>query len=322
MSEKVGVAGFIDLETTGLDPYEDEIIEISIAIFRFDWETGEILEIIDEYTGMREPSVPIKKAASEVHGIYRRHVKAKSIDEDRLKGVLQKCGGILIAHNAEFDKGFFDNIAKTDPPIAWYCSMKGIDWKKHGYRSKSLHFLLSAHGIEIEKAHRAGHDVRAAIALLQKKNKQGEYYLKELLSGEPINEWELRIYKERKEQEKQVAATVEQAPVEIREEEGQSTAPKPQEAVDEPAETQITPSSMDQNESASVERTHIPVANQPTGTTDEQPDQSKSEKPKRRILSTILLVIAAIACMVWLGGFGLFVAGMIASYLVFRTKRK
>lgn len=268
MSEKEGVAGFIDVETTGLDPETDEIIELSIVVFRFNRETGEILEIIDEYTGLREPNVPIKRDASKVHGIYRRHVKGKSLDTTKIREIIKKCGGILIAHNAEFDKSFFDRMFKTESPIAWYCSMKGIDWKGNGYKSRGLHKLLAAHGIEIDRAHRAAHDVKAAIALLSKKNKQGEYYLKELLSGNPINESEILAYK-------QASATVEP---------------------------------------------HLSSFQNQTET-DQPPKKTEQEKPKSRVVGTIVLLIAAVVSIIALGDVGFFIAGIVVSYLMFRNKR-
>lgn len=187
MTERLGQAGFLDVETTGLDELEDEIIELAIVVFRFDRDTGEIIDIIGEYTGLREPDVPIKRRASEVNGIYRRHVKGKKLDNQRIVSLLEYCE-FLIAHNAEFDKGFFDQYLKIrrDPPFSWYCTMKGIDWNKRRIKRRSLQNLLLRHNIEITQTHRALDDCKAALQLLQAKNKQGDYYLKELLSNPPL----------------------------------------------------------------------------------------------------------------------------------------
>jgi len=183
----LGIAGFIDFETTGLDPSEDEIIEFSLVLFSYDKNTGEIIKIVDEYSGLREPTVPIKRAASEVHGIYKRHVKGMKLDEKRISELLNQCD-FLIAHNAKFDKGFYDNLSYV-PPLTWYCSMSGIPWTSYGFKSKGLHRLLDDHGISIKNAHRANDDCKAAIELLKKKDKNGNSYFKALLNGRPYYEY-------------------------------------------------------------------------------------------------------------------------------------
>jgi len=190
MAQNIGQAGFIDVETTGLDYLDEEIIELALVVFRFDKDTGEIIDYIGEYSGLREPEVPIKKRASEVHGLYRRHVKGKSLDHDRLIWLLERCE-FLIAHNADFDRDFINkyfsvNGIKRDPPFSWYCSMKGIDWSRRRLKRVNLQNLLYRHGIKIAQTHRALDDCKAAIQLLQAKNKDGEYYLKELISGPPL----------------------------------------------------------------------------------------------------------------------------------------
>ena len=180
MPEEFGVAGFIDVETTGLDPWEHEVVEFSMAIFRFNRETGEIAGIIDEYTGQREPYRSIPKAASDIHGLTKRKLKGKTVDLNRISELGTQCE-FFIAHNAQFDRSF---VGMTQRP--WYCSMRGIDWKGHGYTSMALQRLLKRHGIEPGEAHRANADVRAAIELLSRKSPAGVYFMKELLDHGPM----------------------------------------------------------------------------------------------------------------------------------------
>lgn len=182
MPKQVGLAGFVDVETTGLDPLEHEVVEFSMAIFRFNRETGEILETIDEYTGQREPGRSIPRAASEIHGLTKRNLKGKALDQGRIDELAEMCE-FLVAHNAQFDRNFV-HMNK----FYWYCSMRGINWKGHGYKSMALQKLLKGHGIDPGDAHRAGSDVRAAIELLSRKSKSDVYYFKELLDHGPSYE--------------------------------------------------------------------------------------------------------------------------------------
>lgn len=177
-----GKAAFIDVETTGLNPAHEEIIEFAIALFAFNRESGKILGIIDEYIGLREPSCPISRGAYMVHRISKQAVKGKMLDQVRIEALINQAD-FLIAHNAGFDKGFVGKlfpIALTKP---WYCSMNGIKWYQKGYPSKALQKLLTAHRIQVEEAHRAGADVRGCLLLLSQVNEEGITYLLELIKG-------------------------------------------------------------------------------------------------------------------------------------------
>lgn len=169
---------FIDVETTGLDPSYDQIIEMAVVLFAFRPGTGEILGIVDTYSGLQEPTVPISPGAQRVHGIRLQDVRGKRLDRDRIQSLLSRAD-ILIAHNAKFDRGFVQRLFPEVAKKPWYCSMSGIDWYGKGFRSKGLQQLLRAHRIRPGKAHRALDDAKAAVTLLGRGNPKP--YLKELL---------------------------------------------------------------------------------------------------------------------------------------------
>lgn len=177
-----GKAAFIDVETTGLNPAHEEIIELAIVLFAFNRESGKIIGVIDEYIGLREPSCPISRGAFMVHGISKQAVKGKKLDQGKIEALINRAD-FLIAHNAGFDRGF---VSKLFPPAQlkpWYCSMNGIKWYQKGYPSKALQKLLTAHQIQVEEAHRAGADVRGCLLLLSQINEEGITYLLELIKG-------------------------------------------------------------------------------------------------------------------------------------------
>ena len=70
-----GKAAFVDVETTGLDPTTEEIVELSIMLFAYDKGNGKIFGVLEEYTGRREPSEPIPKEAYKIHGITDKKLK-------------------------------------------------------------------------------------------------------------------------------------------------------------------------------------------------------------------------------------------------------
>lgn len=87
----------------------------------------------------------------------------------------------LISHNAPFDRGFVTRLYQNCIQKDWLCSMRGINWKAKGFPSMALQNLLKAHHIQVEKAHRAQDDVKAAIQLLSLSNQNGKPYFSELL---------------------------------------------------------------------------------------------------------------------------------------------
>ena len=184
--EHWGKASFIDVETTGFGPSYDEILELSIILFAFDRNSGEIKGVLDEYTGSREPSIPIDHRASDVHGIYIHHVKGKELDDIKIKQLVS-ASEFIVAHNANFDRDFINAYFKDDNDIPWYCSMNGIDWHHYGYESRSLEKLLLNHDIKIDVMHRANTDARNTLLLISQPNMvNGEYYFSELLRSNPL----------------------------------------------------------------------------------------------------------------------------------------
>ncbi|NLW47097.1 MAG: DNA polymerase III subunit epsilon [Firmicutes bacterium] len=177
-----GKAAFIDVETTGLNPAHEEIIEFAISLFAFNQESGKILGIIDEYNGLREPSCPISRGAFMVHQINKEAVKGMILDRAKIEDLISQAD-FLIAHNARFDKNFVSKLFPMALTKPWYCSMNGIKWYQKGYSSKALQKLLAAHRIKVEEAHRAGADVRGCLLLLSQVNEEGITYLLELIKG-------------------------------------------------------------------------------------------------------------------------------------------
>jgi len=174
------LGGVVDVETTGLSPYRDEIIELCIILFKYDTNNGRIGGIIEEYVGLREPSCRIQPAASRVNGITMRDVQGHDLDCTRVTGMIEQAD-FLIAHNASFDRGFVTRLFPEAAAKRWYCSMSGIDWRGKGFPNRRLQDLLLHHGISVHRAHRASDDVRATLQLLSYCQLGGTTYIKELI---------------------------------------------------------------------------------------------------------------------------------------------
>jgi len=160
----VRTAAIVDCETTGLTN-EDELIELGIITFRYNTMSGKVLEVMDEYSGLRQPRCKISKEAQAVHGLTRRELKGQSIEGARVRALLKQVE-ILFAHNAAFDKRFISEVVPEVDVKDWYCSMNTIPWRKRGFSSKGLQNLLLEHDLGAEASHRALADCRALLSLL------------------------------------------------------------------------------------------------------------------------------------------------------------
>lgn len=176
----VGQACFLDVETTGLSAKTEEVVELAVCLFDFRRDSGEIIQVVDIYTGLREPGVPISAAAARVHGLRMEDLCGKRLDHGRVENLIQSAD-FIVAHNARFDRSFVAKLIPLSQRKQWLCSMSGVDWYGKDFSSRGLQNLLLSHGICIERSHRAEDDVRAALTLLGKRGHDGRTYFAELL---------------------------------------------------------------------------------------------------------------------------------------------
>jgi DNA polymerase III subunit epsilon len=176
------VAGYLDVETTGLSPHEHEVIELALVLFTYNRNTGEIIEIVDEYVGLREPGRNIPYHSTSIHGLTMEDVRGHKLDHLKIEEMLSRTD-LLIAHNASFDRSFLTRLFPETGEKQWLCSARGIKWKQKGFGSAKLQELLRCHGIKPKRAHRASEDVLCAINLLSMKNTDGKTYFSELIGS-------------------------------------------------------------------------------------------------------------------------------------------
>jgi DNA polymerase-3 subunit epsilon len=157
------VGAILDLETTGLDLEQDEIIELAIIKFRFSDE-DEIVEVIDEISYLNEPSKGVPEEISVLTGITQDDVIGKKIQFEKVRDFLSDVT-LVIAHNASFDRPIFERYFPDQTKRNWACSATEIDWRAEGRSTAKLDFLLTCSGYFYE-SHRALSDCKALIELL------------------------------------------------------------------------------------------------------------------------------------------------------------
>jgi DNA polymerase III subunit epsilon len=160
------LAIFLDLETTGLDPERDEIIELAMVPFRYS-NDGRIFEVHEAFDELREPnSGTIPEEITRITGITDEMVRGKTINSERVAEIAAPAA-LIIAHNANFDRKFAEKAFDIFSTKAWACSMTQIPWKQELFEGMKLEYLAMKTGFFYD-AHRAATDCHAGIELLSK----------------------------------------------------------------------------------------------------------------------------------------------------------
>ncbi|MCX7584894.1 3'-5' exonuclease [Phenylobacterium sp. 58.2.17] len=154
---------FLDVETTGLDPLHDEIIELAMAPFTYGLD-GKIFDVGEPFSRLREPSKPIPPQITKLTGIDDAMVAGHAIDPAEVSRFVAPAA-LVVAHNASFDRRFLERFCETFSTKPWACSMSQVDWVAEGHEGVKLAYLAMSSGFFYER-HRALNDCFAAIELL------------------------------------------------------------------------------------------------------------------------------------------------------------
>ena len=158
------LAIFLDLETTGLDPETNEIIEIAMVPFEYSSD-GRIFKVHDAFNELQEPgSGLIPDEISRITGITNDMVRGQRINADKVAEIVTPAA-LVIAHNASFDRKFAEKAFDVFSTKAWACSMSQVPWAEEHFDGAKLEYLAMKSGFFYD-AHRATVDCHAAIELL------------------------------------------------------------------------------------------------------------------------------------------------------------
>jgi DNA polymerase III epsilon subunit-like protein len=151
----------VDLETTGLDPQTDRIIELAVvrlnAADSLEWEFSSLV-------------AGDKDGAEEIHGISSQS-RVGAPPFAVLMPLLSVAwrGAVLVAHNVAFDVAFLAAaFAREGQQLALEtlaCTRELAEQDRPVHASRSLCATCARHGIDHAYPHRALHDARATAQL-------------------------------------------------------------------------------------------------------------------------------------------------------------
>ena len=154
----------LDLETTGLDLSNDEIIEIAIVKIN-----SQNFEIEDKFTSLINPWIEIPKIITNITWIKTEDILLSPyIDEIKEKIIDFVWDLPILGHNIEFDINFLEKYSinfKNNILIDSFYLANFLDFDK---KSLSLESLCIDYDIEFEWAHRALNDILVNVKLFEK----------------------------------------------------------------------------------------------------------------------------------------------------------
>jgi DNA polymerase-3 subunit epsilon len=165
---KIFIATIVDLETMGMDPKANEIIEIGLLSFSFTNGDG-IINLFGSYNELQDPGKPIPPEITKVTKITDADVHGKAIDWNHVNSILSQ-SHLIICHNSQFDRNFLelqtpDFVRHVVEKKPFACTIADIDWKSRGYESSKLEYLNFKLGYFYE-GHRAIVDCWSTLNLL------------------------------------------------------------------------------------------------------------------------------------------------------------
>jgi DNA polymerase-3 subunit epsilon len=164
----------LDLETTGLNPLTDEIIEIGAVKATLNSENHSTFQLLVK------PSRCIPRKISQITGITQEMVDRDGVHlHEALTEFVDFIGDLpLVTFNAEFDMGFLCSAANREKIVirnCYACALKRARRAWPGLQSYRLADLARMGNLSTVDAHRAlGDSIRALIVFTAATSKLGQ----------------------------------------------------------------------------------------------------------------------------------------------------
>lgn len=159
--EPMGFA-VVDVETTGLSPSKDRVIEVAVVHLDIDGRiVGEFCTLIDPHRNV---------GPTHIHGITAADVTGAPTFATAAAVLWQQLSGrVLVAHNASFDVRFlnaeFGRCGVQLPPPPVMCTMQLSSHYLHDLPARTLTACCASANVELSHHHSALDDARAAAQL-------------------------------------------------------------------------------------------------------------------------------------------------------------
>lgn len=148
---------FVDVETTGLSPTMNRVIEIGIVLV----EDGRVVDTLDSLVNPQEPLSPFIQSLTGISPQDLEQADSFFYLCERVHALLD--GAVFVAHNAPFDYGFIrqelkrESIPFESPTL---CTARLSRKMYPNYRKHDLSSIIERFGLACKRRHRAYDDAR------------------------------------------------------------------------------------------------------------------------------------------------------------------
>ena len=157
---------YVDCETTGFSPEHDAVIELAMLPFTYTLG-GSLVEVLHDEAQVHrnDPGRPLPAEITHLTGLTDDDVRGEVIDDEAASTLIER-SGLVVAHNARFDRPFVERVLPAARARPWACTRAEVPWIAEGFASQALHCLLCAYGVFARDRHRALADCEAGVWLL------------------------------------------------------------------------------------------------------------------------------------------------------------
>lgn len=156
----------IDIETTGLDPVNDHVIEISALRYRADRK-------VDEFVTLVDPGVPVSDFITKLTGITDDMLNGAPKAAEAASAFMDFIGDdILVGYNVTFDLAFLNEVVSTyllKNIFNKYIDVMQLAMDKLSFLGRAKQIVVARYfGLDTEGSHRALNDSEICNGCYQK----------------------------------------------------------------------------------------------------------------------------------------------------------
>lgn len=161
-----GIMMVVDTETTGTNPLADKVFEIGYVLAEYDPATGDVLGVVDRYSGFDDPGFPLSDTIVKLTGVTYAEVEGQHFDDDRIRRDIARAD-LVIAQNASFDRQFLEPIFPEFAAKRWACTRDDAPWEAMGVNTSKQEFLAFQICRMFYEAHRALTDAEVLLDIVR-----------------------------------------------------------------------------------------------------------------------------------------------------------
>ena len=119
---------YVDCETTGFSPEHDAVIELAMLAITYALD-GHVVEVLhDEAQAHRnDPGRPLPAEITHLTGLTDDDVRGERIDVEAASTLIER-SGLVVAHNARFDRPFVERVLPAARARPWVCARAEVGW--------------------------------------------------------------------------------------------------------------------------------------------------------------------------------------------------